>query len=404
VPAGTTRGRVLGGLLGGFAAVHALMILDVLVAGAGPEWWYQNFVWPRKWVNKEVVLSWNQFVTVFVHPGAAGWLLALPLAALGLRRAKLKFPALPAWVAPAIYAALAALMLWQYQRAGAALALRAGGWSALVPLLVLGLALASLARVFAPRDQSQPADYHLVAAWTALALGALLQYYPLPDPWHILWAAAPAFGLLALLLWRALAWPAPATAALLAAAFLPAAWAKAMSFTEASRQPWVKLEAPALLRGMKVLPKSAPIYAQVADTLAPVLRLRPDLPAVMIGNDALYLCFVANRANPLPYFINWPNLADAEQQQQRWRYIHAQRPLLFFQSAQWTAVGEFYRRERYVPLRYVPEVALEIAVPQEIADALGVTTYGRPRATPLPAAAGPVLPPETPRSGEFPGK
>lgn len=379
MPAGATRGRVLGGLLAGFTAVHGLMSIDILVAGAGPEWWYQNFVWPRKWVNKDVVLNWDQFFTVFVHPAGVVWLLALPLAVLGLRRIKAQRPDLPAWVAPAVYSVIAVLMLWQHDAAWTALGLRAGGWTLLMPLLVLVQAIASLIPVFAGRGQAKPIEYYLVAAWTVVSLGALLQYYPLPDPWHILWAAAPAFGLFALLLWRWLAWPAPAVAATLAVAFLPAAYAKAISFADASRQPWVTLEAPALLRGMKVLPKSAPLYTQVAETLAPVLRHRPDIPAVLIGNDALYLCFVSNLANPLPYFVNWQNLADAEDQQQRWRYIHAKRPLLFFQSAQWTAVGEFYRRERYVPLRYLPEVALEIAVPQEIADALGLTTYGKSR-------------------------
>lgn len=387
-PAGRPWGAVMRALAGGLAVVLGLMFADLLISGAVAEWWYQLFVWPRQFMAHTVLVTWDQFVTTFVHPGAVPWLLALPLLRVALRRLQQVRPGLPAWVAPACYLALAGLLLWQRERFFPALALRQGGWTTLLPGLIIGQAIACLLPLWVGRERPKPADYYLVAAWTGLAVAALAQYYPLPDPWHILWSVAPAFGLFALLMWRWLGWPAPAVAGLLGIAFVPAAYAKAVSFQEAARQPWVKLEAPAVLRGMKVLPKTASIQTQVAATLAPVLQQRPDLPAVMIGNDALYLCFVNNRANPLPYFVNWPGLTDAAGQQQRWRYIHATRPLVFFQAAQWTAVGEFYQRERYVPLRYVEEVALEIAVPQEIADAMGVTTYGRPRdgAPPAPAS------------------
>jgi hypothetical protein len=376
-PPGASQGAVLAGLLGGFALVHGFMLGAVLLAGAGPEWWYQNIVWPRKWVQQEVVLTWRQFLTVFVHPGAAAWLLALPLLVLGLRQAKRLRPGLPAWLPAAGYAGLGSLMIWQHDRVLAALALRTGGWTALVPLVVLSQALVSLWQAFRPRDRPAAPEYHLVAAGTVLAVGALGQYYPLPDPWHILWSMGPALGLWAFVLWRWLDWPAPVVALALAAAFLPAAYAKARSTVQAQHEPWVTLEAPAVLRGMKVLPDQARLYPPIADTVARVLQHRPDLPAAVIGYDALYLCFVPNLANPLPYFVNWANLIDAASEQKRWQYIHDVRPLIFFERANWSAVGEFYQRENYVPLLYVAEIALEIAVPREIANELGVAAYGQ---------------------------
>lgn len=55
--------------------------------------------------------------------------------------------------------------------------------------------------------------------------------------------------------------------------------------------------------------------------------------------------------------------------------IAAVRPLVFFQVANFTAVGEFHVSEHDVP-----------AVAMEIADALGVKAYGQP------AHGGPSLP------------
>ena len=386
-PEGASRGAVLAGLLAGLAGVHGLMLADIWLSGAGPEWWYQNFVWPRKWLVRDMAWSWRQFFTVYVHPGAAAWLLALPLTALGLRLARRFRPGLPAWLTPAVYAGLGIALLWQHDRALAALALRNGGWTLLIPAVVLALAAISLASAFPGGTKPRPADYHLVAASTALALGALAQYYPLPDPWHILWSLGPAFGLCIYALWRWLDWPAPVLTVVLAAAFVPAVYAKARSAADMLNQPRVTLDAPGVLRGMKVSPEEAGIYGRISGALDPVLRQRPDIPAVLIGNDALYLCFVSNRTNPLPYYVNWGDLGDAAGHERRWGYISRERPLIFFQQARWDAVGEFYRNERYVPLLYLPEKALEIAIPQELADALGVAAYGRVR--PEPQTAGP---------------
>lgn len=378
-PEGASRAAVLAGLLAGLTGVHGVMLADIWLSGAGPEWWYQNFVWPRKWLVGDMTWSWRQFFTVYVHPGAAAWLLALPMTALGLRLARRFRPGLPAWLTPAAYASVGALLLWQHDRALGALALREGGWTLLIPAVILAQATISLASAFLDQDNSRPADYHLVAASAALAVGALGQYYPLPDPWHMLWALGPAFGLWIYALWRWLGWSPPVLAVVLTAAFIPAAYAKVRAAADTLSQPRVTLSAPDVLRGMQVSPEEARVYRQITGTLDQILQQRPDIPAVLIGNDALYLCFVPNLINPLPYYVNWGGLVDAATTEKRWRYIASVRPLIFFQQARWDAVGEFYRKERYVPLLYLPEKALEIAIPQELADALGVTAYGRAR-------------------------
>jgi hypothetical protein len=134
-----------------------------------------------------------------------------------------------------------------------------------------------------------------------------------------------------------------------------------------------------VLRGMKVLPAQARSIDQIADTMDLILRKSPDLPSILIGNDALVLTFTHNHFNPLPYYVNWPGLADdAASQQRRWGYIEEVRPMVFFQRARWDTVNDFYRRAHYVPLLYATDEAMEIAVPQELATAMGLAAYGAP--------------------------
>jgi hypothetical protein len=374
-PAGQTRRSTLLGLLGGFGAVHALLLGGVLLSGAGPEWWYQNFVWPRKWVLGSVNVDWHNFVTVFVHPREGAGLLLLLLAAAVPNVMKRFRPALSPRVSLAYYLGLGVFLAWQHERVLHVLALRDGGWTALLPVIVLVQAVASVAQSF-PARAARPTEFFLVASLAAVSLGSLVQYYPVPDSWHIIWSLAPAFGLIVFVCWRGLGWPAPVVALVLTAALLPSVSAKFRSAQASLARPLVTLTAPSVLRGMKVTPEQAKNYGLIADALAPVLQRRPDLPAALIGNDALFLCFVANHANPTPYYVTWMGLADNADNVKRWSYIQAVRPLIFLHKARWEAVDDFYRRTRYIPLLYLPEEALEIALPQELAETMGLKPYG----------------------------
>jgi len=375
-PAGRSRRATLTGLLGGFGSVHALMLGGILLAGAGPEWWYQNFVWPRKWVLGSVNVDWHNFVTVFVHPRAGAGLLLLLLAATAPRLVGRFRPGiLSGRVVAGYYVVLCSLLAWQHEWTLHILALREGGWTALLPLIVLIQAAVSITGAFIARVR-RPPEYFLIASLAAVSLGALLQYYPVPDSWHIAWSLAPAFGLVVFVVWRWVGWPAPVMALVLSAALLPAVYAKFQSARQALARPLVTLTAPAVMRGMKVAPEQAENYRRIAEALAPVLWHQPDLPAALIGNDALFLCFVTSRANPTPYYVTWSGLADNEDNRRRWSYIQSVRPLMFLHKARWDAVNDFYRRARYIPLLYLPEEMLEIAVPQELADTLGLKVYG----------------------------
>lgn len=375
-PTGQSRRSILAGLLGGFGAVHVFLLSGILFSGAGAQWWYQNFTWPGKWVTGSVNVLWHDFVTVFVHPGAGAGLLLL-LAAFAVPALVKRFrPNLSTRSIAVYFFGLGGVLAWQHDWTRHVLALREGGWTALLPIVVLMPGVTNLGLVFSSRNTPKPTEYYLIASLAALSLGSLAQYYPVPDSWHILWSLAPAFGLVVFVTWRCLGWSAPVVAVTLAAALLPSLYTKARSAADCLSRPLVTLTAPDVLRGMRVPPAQARSYGQIANALFPVLKHQPDLPAALIGNDALFLCFNHNRANPTPYYVTWIGLADNADNLKRWAYIQSVRPLMFLHKARWEAVDDFYRRARYIPLLYLPEEALEIAVPQELADAMGLKAYG----------------------------
>ena len=162
----------------------------------------------------------------------------------------------------------------------------------------------------------------------------------------------------------------------------PPAHAPPRPATQCLGRPLVTLTAPSVLRGMRVAPEQARSIGRIVAALQPVLQVAPDLPSALIGDDALYLCITRNHTNPSPYFVTWRGLADNAQNQNRWDNIQRTRPLIFLLNARWEAVDDFYRRAHYVPLLSARAEALEIAIPQEVADAMQHPPAG-------PAPAGP---------------
>jgi hypothetical protein len=366
-------------LIAGFVLINAVILGSVVLTDAVPAWWYQNFTWPAKWAQGLVK---NELPpTFFLYPLPAASLLGLLLAILAPRLlARSKF-AFSQRIVVAYYLGVAALIVWQHARVLAWLTWRFGGWTLVFPAVALVTALVCLGLVFRRRSAPASTEYYLVATLAAAAAGALLQYYPLPDPWHVLWAVAPALGLVVYVFWRGSRWPAWAAALVLTAAFLPSLWAKYQLVRQTLARPLVTLEHPAVLRGMRVPPELAHRLERIAALLTQVERHRPGIASALIGDDALFACFTQNLTNPSPYYVTWAGLIEPADNRERWNSIHANRPVMFLHSARWEAVAEFYRKERYVPVLYFHDDALEVAIPQEIADALGITTYGAPKAT-----------------------
>ncbi len=374
-PAGLSKRRLLARVLAGFVGVHLPMFAGLAVSGAWHAWWYQNIVWPGKWSG---FVDWHESLALCVDPGRCAEL-AILLVAIALPAwAQKKWPAVSNRHCLVYYLCLGGALAWQSQWTFGVLALRGGGWSLLLPLIVLVQAVISATLVFTRAGATQTTEYHIIASLAAFSLGSLAQYYPAADPWHVLWALAPAFGLVTFVLWRWSGWPASVTTCVLAALFLPAAGAKWRATRQALAQPLVTLSKPAVLQGMQVTAAQARSYDRIMATLDRVFAQRPDIPSALVGYDAIFLCLVPNLANPTPYFVTWAGLAPDSDNARRVDYIRRVRPLIFFHRADWNGVNDFYRSARYVPLLYVPEEALEIAVPQELAGLMGVGAYGAP--------------------------
>jgi hypothetical protein len=365
--------------LGGFFGVNLLLLGGIVLSGATEAWWYQNFIWPSRWAQSGSEDARDFLFFHFIHVRAGAALLALLLAVAApslLARFGLR---LTRWQQGLYYLLLLAACLWQQRLVLRVLALREGGWSLLLPLLVLALALMCLVAVCRRKETWTVTEYQL-AALAALSAASLTQYYPLPDPWHTAWALAPTFGVAVHVLWRASGWSAGTTTLALLALLLPAVVKKSLAAPAILAEPVVRIERPAVLRGMRTTALKADAYQQVGALLEKVEQKSPGRPAALSGNDALFLCLAGNLANPTPYYVTWPGLADASATQARWNWITAVRPVMLLHKAQWAAVNDFYRRARYRPVLYVESEALEVALPEELADGLGLGLYG----TPLP--------------------
>jgi len=295
IPAGSTGRRVAGLLVGGFVIVNLVLFGGLALNGALAEFWYQNIVWPARWSQD---VHWINTLSRSVHPLAAGemFLLALALAApVLLPRIR------PGWfvrLALICWPLLGALLIWQHEHFRQVFSTDANGWLALIPLVIIVQAGLCIGRAVCDRGASQPVEYYLVAAWAALSLASLPQYYPMADPWHILHALAPGFGLFVFACWRWSGRSVPVVSAVLGLALLPMVFFRLEAMGPAVNRPLVTLTKPVLLRGMKVPAEQAHSFEQIADTINLVMRHRPDLPCAMIGNDALYLCFTTNLAIP----------------------------------------------------------------------------------------------------------
>lgn len=385
-PAGTPARRIILGIVLAFLAVNAVFLATIALTGSFDEWWYQNFEWPRRWARDiGSGESWWGSFHMFLFPRQAAVLLAFGFA-LYLPAIVRRFgTTLPANAVRAYFVVIAIVCAWQHQNLRLALSWRDGGWTLLLPALIATQAMVSgLTAFFGKAEPGRAPEYFSLGAIGAVALSALAQYYPAPDAWHVFWSLAPGLGLAVYVLWR---WsgcsPTVVTVGIVATLALSFV-GKVRATGELLAEPRVTLESPVVLRGIRVRPAEADMIGRIDRVVSAAMQHRPDVPAVMSGNDALLLCTVRNLRNPSPYFIMWPGLVGAEANRARWAFIAQERPLIFLHKANWSAVNDFYRRDRYVPLLYLPEIAMEIAAPQELADAMGLKAYGaNPAAAPV---------------------
>lgn len=375
-PDGCTKRSLIVSFWGGLVAVSAPLMAFIIISGAESEWWYQNYAWHWKWVSEGLGISWGMLALKVLHLRNGTQLVVL-LLVISLPSVIKRFhPTLSSRSVIAYFVFLGGLLVWQHDRVLEAIALREGGWTVLFPVVIVAQALVFAAQAAAGWGTAKTTEYYLTAALAVFSLGSLLQFIPIVDSWHILWALAPTFGLIVFIFWRWAGWRPSVLVAALSAAFLPSVLAKIHTANQVLTQPLITLVEPAILRGSLVPPEQALMISQVMGLLDRIEQQRPGMPSVLIGDDAMILCFTKNLTNPSPYFVTWRRLATDEDNRKRWAYILRVRPILFLGNPTWKAVDDFYVRAGYVPLLYREPEELEIAVPQEVARAMGIGAYG----------------------------
>ncbi|MEO6995642.1 MAG: hypothetical protein ABI273_18700 [Lacunisphaera sp.] len=359
---------LLVGFCGGALIVSAPILVRIVASGAESAWWYQNFLWPRKWAEAgmEGNWSWGHIALQMVFPMAGVQLLVL-LAAVIFPTVWGKFrPRLPYSFFAVYYVFLAGILAWQHRWLVETLDLRRGGWTTLLPVVILVQTLICFGGVLRDRGSFKSVEHYMVAAWSVFSLGSVLQYFPVPDAWHIMWSIAPGFGLLIFVFRRWIGWGPAAMAIAVLAAFLPSMVSRVGLARQLMAQPWVTLEAPSVLRGSRVHPEQAWMIGRIVETVKQAELARPGIPSAMMGNDALYLCFTKNLANPTPYFVTWKALAPAGDKEKRQDYMSRVRPLMFMISQNPTEMADFLRAAHYVPILHLAGEGLLIGAPAEL--------------------------------------
>ena len=371
------------GLLG-FLSINLIMLASVVIPGATEEWWYQNFVWPGKWAGGSAGASPIKMGLFFRPLQEILWLLLGSglIAALSLLR---QFPSrISPWIVWGLLALLGGIIAFHGKTLWLLLSARQGSWALLVPLAVAALALVDTVRCFARRNAPPRAELHVTAAAAGYALASLAQYFPIADPWHAFWALGPGFGIAILAFWRTAGIRAGIAALVLMLLMGPAWLDKWDSASAMLNRTWVDLREPAVLTGMRSNERDARLYAAISAAIKRAQVVRPHIPIVLIGRNALWLCFSSNLENPTPLNVTWPGLITPKTEAQRWAYIQKFRPLVVADNVNWELIDDFYRRDHYAPLLYFHDFALEIGAPQELLQAAGVPAGGIPLPTVKP--------------------
>ena len=366
LPAGAKR-KTAACVVGGFLLVNLGMFSAIALPGAWSDWWYQNFVWPSKWASDGLgAVYWRKYALPALRPVESASLVAIFLAA-----------ALPNFVTRnlrreagreiiAYYLVLLGAIAWQHERLFRLFSLQTGGWGLAIPFFVIAQIAISGSDAFVARKQTRPVEFYLVGALAVLSLGSLGQYFPVSDPWHVMWSLSPALGLFVFVLWRWTGWRAPLLALVMTGCLGPALWKNATAFWTSVTEPSVTLAQPPSLRGMRVSTQQARELGELNKIVGRVLLRAPDIPSLLFGDDAGYLCFTKNVANPTPYYVTWEGLAPSADTARRFRYIHEVRPLLFILHPVRGALQTYFQNERYESLGYFQAQDLEIAAPREV--------------------------------------
>lgn len=190
-------------------------------------------------------------------------------------------------------------------------------WS-ILPLITLYLFFRSGYRIIHSENENK--EEYVLLALSTIALSSWIQYYPVHDIRHVYWAGAPMIGLAVYFCWelakRNVNWGRyinlNENEARLAVFF---AMFGILFFIDISQRvssgivkatsPYVSLEKPVSLKGMRVSPGQAQMYTSFSDDIEVYLTNHPNTKLLNISAQALFLVLDGNHPNIQPMYIDW---------------------------------------------------------------------------------------------------
>jgi hypothetical protein len=365
-PQNGTAVRTWGRAAAGFGVVSILILGHLAINGALGAWWVQNILWPRRWAAAADGGMFSYFSVQNLVPAQGLMLLAILAAGFAPSLMRRFRPTLARWVDLAWMVALAvAYVTFARGFTRDAMLIPTGGWNGLIAVVLI---VQSVWVILPPKWRNcaiKSPDYYLVAALAGISLGAAVQLYPVPCPQHTFWALAPGVGVLVYACWK---WPRMevwSCVLLLGLVLLPASYDKYRWGHYTLGLPWVKMESPAVLKGMKVPPDFASEVQRVDAVLRPLLDENPNRSVLLYGSDALYLEWFKNRENPSPYYVDWAALLTKDDWYLRLAYLIKTKPVVFVHKKDKENILKFFKVVGYRIVHEEPSLELAIALPVE---------------------------------------
>jgi hypothetical protein len=362
--------RRLYAFVAGNVAVHLAFLAVIVSTGSTTDWIYQNYTWhSRVFVRSTPSALWHLIRCMLIPPafrfsfwsGAVRALLPLVVAlmsiavlALGLL-ATLQAGATEAgtdrgeapsqWhrTAPVIILTVLALLALVVVLCQPPLDFHhryapRESWFFTVPYTILAATIATTARCLFLRARGvEPfVPDPIVSGYVAslVALASWTQYFPLGNNVQGWWSLAPGIGVFAFWILRMAGNRALAVTLALSVLVLPLVLQRATQAVRTLLVPRVTIRDPALLAGMRLLPKDAAALSPFLAALDDYIAKHPKTALFIDGADTtIYASLVPDLHNPSNiwfYDRSLPIPRPEEVEARRHEFIRVRRPLLLF--------------------------------------------------------------------------
>ncbi|MBI4402822.1 MAG: hypothetical protein HY537_01600 [Deltaproteobacteria bacterium] len=353
--------------IGGMALLHIVFFSHLYFSGSLGDWHEQIIQWGRE-IARAALQNISDFqIMIAVVVGtfeidAWGWKAWLLLAAILLPLRMVRGRGTSAWILLAVGYGFALIGMFPYFPEWVRYPLEAPlreGLKTSFPLLMLIATIGWLISLF--RTKGFGLSERMVLAVIVVSLASFLQYMPVQNcDHHKFWAMAISIGpfvYLASQLTQDKGWP------LLAALFVimwPTLHTDIRFGYRKLTDPYVTLDRPRILAGMRVTPKEALAWKAIDDVIEPYYRAHPSGTGLLLGGDEILAALAPHHRNAVSIYnyapsevrVNW----HPDDDQKRVQFIRETKPVIFLQvhDARTKGILEAVRDLNYKVVTTVP--------------------------------------------------